>query len=115
MGRYYILRDDEVIEEPDYSKWIKWYDSTYMDVRCISQTMVKYGIVSTIFLGLNMTLSKNDSPLVFETKVEGGWLDGEYQRYSELAEAKAGHEAWVARVRAEEEEHKLPPPGCPVW
>jgi hypothetical protein len=115
MGRYYVLRDGEVVEEPDYTKWIKWYGESYEKVRCIASTDVKYGTVSTIFLALNMTLSKTDRPLLFETRVKGGWLDDEWERFSTLEEAKAGHEAWVARVHAEEDENKLPPPGCPVW
>ena len=115
MGRYYTLRDGEVVEEPDYAKWIDWYGKSYEKVRHVASTKVKYGTVATVFLALNMTLSKTDPPLLFETRVNGGWLDDEWERFSTLEEAKAGHEAWAARVREEEEENKLPPPGCPVW
>ena len=115
MGRYYILHDDEVIEEPEYTKWIQWYGESYEKIRCIASTKVKYGTVSTVFLALNMTLSKTDPPMLFETRVTGGWLDDEWERFSSLEDAKAGHEVWVARVHNEEEENQLPPPGCPVW
>jgi hypothetical protein len=115
MGRYYILRDGKVIEEPDYAKWMEWYGKSFEQVRCVAETKVKYGTVSTVFLALNMTLSKTDPPLLFETKVQGGWMADQWERFSTLEEAQAGHEAWVARVREQEEEHKLPPPGCPVW
>jgi hypothetical protein len=115
MGRYYILRNQQVVEEPDYAKWAAWRQNTFDQVRRVASTNTKHGTISTDFLGMSMTLSKTDPPLVFETKVEGGWLDGKSERYATLADAKAGHEAWVGRVHAAEEENPLPPPGCPVW
>lgn len=115
VGRYYILRGDEIIEEPDYAKWIGWHQASYEKIRCVARTEVEFGTVVTAFLGMNMTLSKTDPPLLFETRVTGGWLDDEWERFSTLAEAKAGHETWVARVREMESENELPPPGCRVW
>ena len=115
MGRYYIMRDGVVVEEPDHSKWSEWYATSYESIRCVASTKVQYGAVLTSLLALNMTLSKDTPPKLFETRVKGGWLSDEWERYPTLAEAKAGHEAWVARVRALEEENQLPPPGCPVW
>jgi hypothetical protein len=115
MARYYILRDGKVVEEPDHAKWTEWYESSTEADRCIASTNLKYGDVRTVFLAMQMTLSKSDPPLLFETRVRGGWLNDEAQRYATLADAKAGHEAWVARVRAAEVEHGLPPPGCPMW
>jgi hypothetical protein len=114
MGRYYMLLDGEIAEEPDHTKWSQWYDCSYEKVRRVASTKVEYGTVETTFLAMNMTLSKTDPPLLFETKVKGGYLDNEGERYSTLEEAKAGHEAWVARVRAAEEDQP-PPPGWPAW
>ena len=114
MGRYYILRDGEVVEEPDHAKWAEWYKDTYPQARCVASTKVEYVTVETVFLAMNMTLSKDDPPFLFEARVKGGWLDNEWKRYATLQEAHAGHEALVARVRAAEE-NKLPPPGHPVW
>ena len=114
MGRYYILRDGEVVEEPDYPKWAEWYKNSYEDVRCVARTKVKYGTVVTSFLAMNMTLAKDNPPQVFETRVEGGWLHDKWERFPTLDEAKAGHEAWVTRVR-NAEENEPPPPGCPAW
>jgi hypothetical protein len=113
MGRYYMLHGNEVVEEPDYSKWAAWYEKSFEQVRSVATTKGQYGTVSTAFLGIDMTLAKDDPPQVFETRVEGGWLDGQWERHSTLAAAKAGHEAWVARVR-EAEQNKPPPPGR-VW
>jgi hypothetical protein len=115
MGRYYVLRDGEVIEEPDYAQWTEWSKSSSEAGRCIASTTLNYGTVATVFLAMQMTLSKADPPLLFETRVKGGWLNDEWQRYSTLEAAKAGHEVWVARVRAVESEQGLPPPGYPMW
>ena len=114
MGRYYSLHEGEVIEEPDHAKWAEWHKNSYEKVRCVACTKVEYGTVSTVFLAMNMTLSKTEPPLLFETRVQGGWLDDQWERYSTLDEAKAGHETWVARVRAAEE-NEPPPPGWPAW
>ena len=74
-----------------------------------------YSLVRTAFLAMNMTLSncRRTIPLLFKTRLEGGWLDDQWERYSTLDEAEAGHEAWVARV-ATAEENGLPPPRCPA-
>jgi len=113
MGRYFILREGEVVEEQDYAKWAKWYEESYEQVHKVASTKAQYGTVSTTFLGMSMTLSQNETPQLFETRVEGGWLDGERQCYATLDEAKAGHELWMSRVR-EAEADKPPPPGF-VW
>jgi hypothetical protein len=114
MGRYYILKAGKVVEEPDHAKWSKWYENSAAE-RCIASTALVYGTVTTTFLALNMSLSQTDPPKLFETRVEGGWLANEWQRYATLEEAKAGHEAWVARMREAESENAYPPPGHPVW
>jgi hypothetical protein len=114
MGKYYILRDGEVVEEPDHSIWSEWYESYHDRVSCIATTQTSHATVSTRFLAVNLTLSKNDPPLLFETKVKGGWMDGQWERFATPAEARAGHDEWVARVRAAEDENELPPPGA-AW
>jgi hypothetical protein len=112
MGRYYILRDGEVIEEPDYTKWSAWFDSAFKDVELIAESRLGGSTVSTRFLALSMTLAKDSPPMVFETMVNGGWLDNERERFSSLLEATAGHESWVQRVKDSDEENGLPPPGA---
>lgn len=46
-------------------------------------------IVSTGFLGINA--GTDDKPLIFETTVTGGLLDGETRRYFDETEALKGH------------------------
>jgi hypothetical protein len=111
MSRYFILRDDEVFEEPDHPSWKEWYESCYEAIECIDRTELTHGIVSTHFLAVDMTLARDAAPQLFETRVTGGWLADQRQRYATLEEARAGHQAWVARVLEVEEENQLPPPG----
>lgn len=54
--------------------------------------------VSTVFLVYDHGWP--DCPLLFETMVFGGALDGTQERYSTWDEAEAGHAAMVARVEA---------------
>jgi hypothetical protein len=55
--------------------------------------------VSTVFLGLDHQFG-NGEPLLFETMVFGGPLDGEQDRYSTREAALAGHESTVLRVQS---------------
>ena len=114
MGRYYILRDRAVVEEPDFGKWLEWHQTSYEKVRCIAHTGVKFGAVVTVFLGMNMRESEADPPWLFDTRVCGGWLTGEWERSSTLREALVSHEAWVARIHKLESENKPPPPDA-LW
>ena len=115
MGRYYILKDDVVKEEPDFGKWVAWHTNWYEKLRCVARTSVKFGDVATVFLGVNMALAESERPLLFETRVMGGWLNDQWERHSTLEEARERHEAWVARIRAMEKENELPPPDCRMW
>lgn len=66
----------------------------------VALTEIGVGQVSTVWLGLDHRLYGNGPPLIFETMVFGGVLDGSCERYSTEAEAFAGHDEWVAEVRA---------------
>ena len=112
MGRYYILCDGDVIEEPDYTKWSAWFESTYKGVELIAESRLGGSTVSTRFLALSMMLDQDSPPMVFETTVDGGWLDNQRERFSSLEEATAGHENWVRRVKESDDENGLPPPGA---
>ena len=63
---------------------------------------------------MNMRESEDDPPCLFDTRIDGGWLTGEWERSSTLEGAGVLHEAWVARVREMESENELPPPDA-VW
>ena len=65
----------------------------------IDRTTIGDVTVSTVWLGLNHQYG-NGAPIIFETMVFGGELDGEQTRCATEAEAVAGHAAMVARVYA---------------
>lgn len=112
MGRYFILSDGKVSEETNYETWSKWYESTYEEVSNIAHTETAQAAVTTRFVAMSMSLDVNAAPQLFETSVSGGWLDGQSERYETLDQARAGHEAWVAKVKKEEDENSVPPPGA---
>ena len=57
-------------------------------------------LVSTVFLALNYEWREGAPPVLWETMVFGGPLDGEQERYVSRADAVAGHARWLAKVKA---------------
>jgi hypothetical protein len=112
MGRYFILSDDNIFEEPNYETWSQWYQNTFDKISQIEHTETDQGTVETRFVAMTMSLNKEAPPLLFETKVTGGWLDGHTEKFATLDEARAGHDACVQKVREEEQENQVPPPGA---
>src|ERR1035437_5024539 len=56
--------------------------------------------ISTVFLALDHSFM-GGQPVLFETMVFGGSLDGEQERYHTWDEAEAGHKVMIERVKAE--------------
>lgn len=54
--------------------------------------------VSTVFLGIDHRWDDKGPPLLFETLVFGGRLDGEMNRYATWDEAERGHVDMVRQV-----------------
>jgi hypothetical protein len=54
--------------------------------------------VSTVFLGLDHNFGRGE-PLLFETTIFGGPLDGEMWRYGTYSEAERGHAAAVVQAK----------------
>ncbi len=77
------LRLASWLRDPDYRR-VKWEE-------------VGEAHVSTVLLNIDHGYG-DGPPLIFETMVFGGDLDGECWRYSTEAEAIAGHEAVVTLV-----------------
>jgi len=93
--RYYILLGRTPIAVT-VEAWAKWMQIAERHVAC--DDIGKAG-VSTVFLGLDHGMRNNADPLIFETLVFGGPLDGEMRRYSTWAEAERGHQEVVTEVR----------------
>ncbi len=101
--RHYILEPDGTVKAVPLLVWARWFEDS--DKRRIAQIVIGEARVSTVFLGLDHRFSLEGPPILFETMVFGGALDGEMERYTTLEAAKAGHAAMVARIRAQPTRH----------
>ena len=94
---HYILdAGGHPVEEPDVRTWAEWMETGERQVKVTLFGKVR---VSTVFLGLDHNFAPDGPPVLFETLVFGGLLDGELDRYVTREEAEAGHEALCERVQ----------------
>lgn len=88
----------------DLLAWGEWMSSAARHV-ALDQDEGPDGLkirISTVFLGLDHGFSVNGDhpPVLWETMVFGGLLDGEMQRYTSREAALRGHQAMCRRVAA---------------
>jgi|SRR5882724_11404959 len=96
MLRHYILEGHKAVLLDDLLGWARWFETAELHV---AHTQVTPNIrVSTVFLGVDHNFAGLGCPIIFETMVFGGPLDGEQERYSTWEEAESGHEAMLKRV-----------------
>lgn len=95
MNRNYILDGHDAVPA-DLTTWARWYEKAD---RRVAHTDTGNERISTVFLGLNHSFG-GGPPLLFETLVFSGPLDGEMDRYSTWIEAESGHAKMVARCGA---------------
>lgn len=93
---HYILEGHEP-KVVDLMTWARFFDN--IEDRRVAKTKINNVLVSTVFLGVDHSFG-DGPPLLFETMVLGGPLDGEQDRYSTWDQAEAGHKAMVERVNA---------------
>ncbi len=88
------------------------FEDDFEKTRRVAFTKIGAVEVSTVFLSINHQYGKGP-PILFETHVFGGALDGETNRYSTWEEAVAGHKKMVAacRVAAKPEKASRPKKG----
>jgi len=93
----YILVGHEPTPVEDVLEWAKWFET---GDRRVAGTRIWWVEVSTVFLGLdhNFGFEEGERPILFETMVFGGLLDGEQERYATWDEALAGHQRLVREV-----------------
>jgi len=106
--RYYILDDAGEPKPVDIETWAPWFDASVTDRRSVIAQDRDEGpdrveiLVSTVFLGIDHSFGSNafqpHAPVLWETLVMGGLLDGEMDRYTSRAAALAGHQAMCRRV-----------------
>lgn len=95
MSSYYYDRVGAPISYERY-KHLKGDD----EYRRIGRTELDRAVVATSWMGSNLRPGGGGPPLIFETLVYGGPLDLLGDRYATECEAIAGHDQWVAKVRA---------------
>src|SRR5687768_2382957 len=99
MTKHYILDEQGKPKMADIETWARWWQGTD---RRVAVTEVSDDVrVSTVFLGSDHNWIGGE-PILWETLVFGGELDGEMERYSTVEEAVEGHEKVVEKVRKAE-------------
>jgi hypothetical protein len=100
MTNYKRLPDGTVEPVEDIIEWGRWFQKT--ENRIIEQTELPGDVcVSTVFLGIDHAFG-GGPPVLWETMVFGGPMDGEQSRYRSEIEARAGHSLAVelAKLKA---------------
>lgn len=95
MSWCYILDGKQPVKAKTMGQWVKWFEGAD---RAVRKTDLPGCVVSTVFLGLDHSFVGGE-PLLFETMVFDGPLDGEQDRCSTWEQAEAMHEAMCRRVR----------------
>lgn len=99
MSDKYILNEHgEPVPCEDLLEWARWLETNRAQ-RVVKKDEIDGSRVSTVFLGLDHSFG-DGPPVIFETLVFDGPMDGEMDRYSTRIEALIGHAAMVERVRA---------------
>jgi hypothetical protein len=97
---YYILIDRLPVAV-DNMTWARAFESrhrTEPDPWRVARDEFQGCRVSTMFLGLDHNFLGGE-PVLFETMIFGGPLDGEMWRYATYAQAEAGHAEAVAQAK----------------
>lgn len=103
-ARYYTCDDNgNPIPTDDILEWGRWLENT--DNRRVAQDLDeadegKTIRVSTVFLGVDHSFGFGGPPVLWETFVFGGLLDGEMDRYTSKEAALLGHQQMCERVMA---------------
>lgn len=90
----WILRDRKPVAAGSLTEWAAWFEQ--FDNRRVADDSIEQPEhdpvrVSTVFLGIDHNFGGAGPPLLFETLVFGGPLDGETYRYATWDQAEAGH------------------------
>jgi hypothetical protein len=83
---------------PDRDAWLEVFGGD----RRVGRARTTRGEVSTVFMGIDMGFGFLDGspPILFETMIFGGPLDGHVDRYATLAAARLYHAWYVATLTA---------------
>lgn len=102
MSFYYDMDGNPITQ----AQWVAGFESRD---RQIAKTDFPDGVwVSTVWLGIDHRFGGVGAPLIFETMIFEGPLDGEQWRYSTRERALAGHARAVALVEAHQAAYDHP-------
>lgn len=96
--RLFILKDRQVVPCADTTAWAREQDD--LDSRRVALTAIGDTEVSTVFVGIDMSLGRSERPPVFETMVFEDDQGKRHRRYATWEEAEAGHRETCAEVAA---------------
>lgn len=94
---YYVLFHGQPVPEMDFLRWMAWMATEPPDLR-VAEDFVGETRISTIFLGMDHNHDREGPPILYETMVFTGKMDGEMWRYSTKEQAQNGHEQVVLMV-----------------
>jgi hypothetical protein len=97
MNNYILDDSGNPVPELDLLKWARWLES---HDHVVAKTELGEVMVSTVFLAVDHGFGSTHRPVLWETMVFGGELDGVQKRYTSRAAALAGHAETVAQVLA---------------
>ncbi len=92
---HWILNGQQPVAT-DLMTWAEWMEKAE---RHVARDVIGESEVSTVFLGLDHNFSAGGPPILFETMVFGGKMDGHMERYATWAEAERGHRKVVEQVK----------------
>ena len=96
-GNLYMLDENgDAFETTDPSGWETWFKQSAQQ-RIVAQDTVGVAQISTVFLAVNHNFS-GGVPLLWETMVFGGTMDGETERYTDKEAAINGHKVMCSAV-----------------
>ena len=78
--------------------WARWMEGKN---RHVDRTETDRGFVSTVFLGIDHNFAFSGPPVLFETMIfaPGYACDEDQHRYTNVADARAGHAACVMTLK----------------
>ena len=99
LGKYILDAAGEPVRCDDLFTWAEWFETAD---RSVALDRVGEVEVSTVFLGIDHNHGDRGPPILFETMIFGGDLDGRADRYATRSQAVAAHDQLVAALRAKE-------------
>lgn len=100
LGTYILDKNGQPVPEPNFNRWCRWFAKP--ENRVIWRDGLRNGVlVSTVFLGIdhNFSPSGRGPPVLWETIIFGGPLDGYQQRYRSSGAAFKGHKEALGRAK----------------